>query len=114
MTEEVDNITKLLVNTLPLYEYGSDIPLSNRYITFQDFVYIMGKVKALGQDPRISEVVFNGTFIRDNKNVWNSLSENTRKYIRGKSLSYVINSIRQNPRKILPIVFELLANVSFG
>lgn len=114
MTEEVDNITKLLVNTLPLYEYGIDTPLSNRYITFQDFVYIMGKVKALGQDPRIAEVVFNATFIKNNRNIWESLSENTGKYIRGKSLSYVINSIRQNPRKILPIVFELLANVSFG
>ena len=98
--EEIDNISKLFITTIPLYHWQHNDPIPNRFLNFQDFVHIVGKVKAIGMQVELKNIIFDkDTTEKTYKKAWNSLSQNTQNVLFGKSLYDVINQIRKNPRR---------------
>lgn len=125
---EADFITKLAINTTPLYNWQGSIPISGKFLTFADYQYIIGKIKDLAWN----ESAINHVMVKparygnrlDTPIYWNSLSEKTQKIIKSIArnsdgtlrevrFSSLINMIRRNPRKYLSAIFELLSNQNF-
>lgn len=118
VADEVDEITKLAVSTTPLYKRGSFRPMENKFLHFSDFEHIIGKIKELAGREDVQNLRFTDEWIaqdetREDRSVWNTLSPQTKEFLRGKSLAETINIIRQNPRRYLSSVFELLGNENF-
>lgn len=113
--EEIDNISKLFITTIPLYHWQHNDPIPNRFLNFQDFVHIIGKVKAIGMQVGLKNIIFDkDTTEKTYKKAWDSLSQNTQNILFGKSLYDVINQIRKNPRRNISAIFELLTNPTFS
>ena len=120
---EADFITKLAINTIPLYNWQVDT-VTNKYLTFADYQYIIGKIKDLAWNEKsilgtIGTRNLLGVFQKPA--YWDQLSPETKKEIEKLvkqtkapvRFSTIINQIRRNPRKYLGIVFDLLNNQEF-
>lgn len=125
-SKEIDNISQLAITTTPLYKWGQDKPLEGRYLSFQNFSHIIGKIKEMG----MSNAAWN-TRIGQNSTGrdmeyetpgWSELSDDAKAFFTeydaqgrniGKRLSTAINQIRKNPQQYLPYIFELLSNKEF-
>lgn len=113
--EEVDKITKMILSLIPIRINQSNETISNRYLKFQEFEHILGKIKALSINKQAANIVFDDRFETGylTGKVWNSLSEKTKNFIQGKRFSQIISEIRINDQKALPALFELLSNKYF-
>ena len=111
--DEIDFITKLAINTTPLIKWQSSEHIYGKYINFQDFEYIIAKIKDLVYQEYTTGIVFDKQFQSKNEKLWKSLSEETRMFLENKRLSTAINMIRRNPRQYLHSIFELLTNNEF-
>lgn len=110
---EADAITKLAINTTPMFRWQSDTPIRGRYLHFSDFEHTIAKVKDLSYREDVMNVVFDDNFIAEYDILWDSLSPETREFLRGKTLSQAINFIRRNPRQYISSIFEILTNEEF-
>lgn len=111
--KEVNGIIRIMIETTPIYDIGENRPTEGKYMTFQYFSNVISKIKSLGTTIDAYNIVFDKNFILQNSDIWNSLSPQTKNYLKGKSLAKVINSIRLNPRGTLHYVLELLSNSNF-
>lgn len=110
---EADAVTKLAINTTPMFRWQSDTPIRGRYLHFSDFEHTIAKVKDLSYREDVMNVVFDDNFISEYDTLWDSLSSETREFLKGKTLSQAINSIRRNPRQYISSIFEILTNEEF-
>lgn len=110
---EADAITKLAINTTPMFRWQSDTPIRGRYLHFSDFEHTIAKVKDLSYREDVMNVVFDDNFISEYDTLWDSLSSETREFLKGKTLSQAINYIRRNPRQYISSIFEILTNEEF-
>lgn len=110
---EADAITKLAINTTPMFKWQSDTPIRGRYLHFSDFEHTIAKVKDLSYREDVMNVVFDDNFISEYDTLWDSLSPETREFLKGKTLSQAINFIRRNPRQYISSIFEILTNEEF-
>ena len=62
---------------------------------------------------RFSAYHSQNNFINDNYDLWQSLQEDTRKLLQGRSLNSAISILRRNPRKYLHSLFDILTNSEF-
>ena len=106
---EADSITKMAINTTPLFRQFSDTPVADRYLTFQDFVHIIAKIKDLSFNEEVRTLNCDSI----NPNILSQLSTKTQNFLKGKTLSSAISHIRRNPRKYLSCIFELFTNKDF-
>lgn len=107
--KEADAITRLAINTSPLYNWNSDVPKEGYFLNFSDFQHIIAKIKDLVYNPMTEQVIFDSTFKERYPNLYNQLPEE----IKGRSLKAFINRIRRNPKKYLNNIFDILANNDF-
>lgn len=107
--EEADAITKLAINTSPLYNWGSTVPKEGYFLNSSDFQHIIAKVKDLVYNTDTSNIIFNKNFSKNYKDLYKELPQE----IRDKSLRTLINVIRRNPRKYLHGIFNILSNDNF-
>ena len=98
MSKEINNITQAIVTSLPFIPKGSTTP-SQSNIKFNEFLYIISKIKGLVQ-----------TADKDWTIKINGFDEAFRDKYNGKSFLSLINSIRTNPQEVLPDIFKLLNN----
>lgn len=110
---EADAITKLAINTTPMFRWQGDTPMRGRYLHFSDFEHTIAKVKDLSYREDVMNVIFDDNFISEYDILWDSLSPETRDFLRGKTLSQAINYIRRNPRQYISSIFEILTNQEF-
>lgn len=103
---EIDTITRMLVNTTKIYDWGTSN--ESGYMNFQYYQNILGKIKELGILPNTKKIFFHG-----DEEYLGTLSESTQNFIKGKKLSQVINSLRKNPRQYLHSIFEIISNQGF-
>lgn len=108
---ESDAITRMAIITTPLYIWQSENP-TDQFLKFSDFQYIIGKIKDLAYNPTTTTVVFDENM--QLSSFWNSLSQETRNFLDGKSLRQAINLIRLHTTTALPAIFELLSNKQFA
>ncbi len=107
--EEADAITKLAINTSPLYNWGSTVPKEGYFLNFSNFQHIIAKIKDLTYNTDTDNIIFNKAFSKNYKDLYKELPEE----IRDKSLRTLINVIRRNPRKYLHSIFNILSNDNF-
>lgn len=100
---EVNKLTQALINTSPMFQFGSSTPISGSYMQFSDFSYITSKIKDLAFDQSAAI-----TFIDKNKLLMDALTEDEQQLVKFKSFRHIISSTRYNPQKYIPIVFKLL------
>ena len=98
MTKEVNNITQAIVTSIPFIPKGSTTP-SQSNIKFNEFLYIISKIKGLIQSAD-----------KDWTIKINGFDEAFRDKYNEKSFLQLINSIRTNPQEVLPDIFRLLNN----
>lgn len=111
---EADAITKLAINTTPLYLWQKDdAPIEGKYLHFKDFEHIIAKIKDLSFREDVIRLKFDENFQRDQKQLWESLSPETQNFLSGKNFSTAINYIRKNPRQYISAIFEILTNQDF-
>lgn len=110
---EADAITKLAINTTPLFRWQSDTPVRGQYLHFSDFEHTIAKVKDLSYREDVMGIRFDENFIMEYDTIWSSLSPETKEFLRGKTLSQAINFIRRNPRQYISSIFEVLTNEEF-
>ncbi len=111
--EEADRLTSWAVETTPLYAWGTNTPIEGRYMNLSDLGHIISKIKELSLREDVQVLRFDNKFINDNEILWESLSKQTKEYLQGKTLSRVINSLRENPLQNTSYIFELLTNSDF-
>lgn len=107
--EEADAITKLAINTSPLYNWGSAVPKEGYFLNFSNFQHIIAKIKDLTYNTDTDNIIFNKAFGKNYKDLYKEIPEE----IRDKSLRTLINVIRRNPRKYLHSIFNILSNDNF-
>ena len=107
---EADAVTKMAINTTPMYRWQGDTPMRGRYLHFSDFEHTIAKVKDLSYREDVMGIRFDDNFISEHDILWDSLSADTRAFLRGKTLSQAINYIRRNPRQYISSIFEVLTN----
>lgn len=110
---EADAVTKMAINTTPMYRWQSDTPMRGRYLHFSDFEHTIAKVKDLSYREDVMNIRFDDQFISEYDTLWDSLSPETKEFLRGKTLSQAINFIRRNPRQYISSIFEVLTNEEF-
>lgn len=108
---ELDAITRAIIETSQIYAWDSNTPKPNEYLTFQHYQNIIGKIKALGNNVLVRSIKFDKNFERTT--IWKSLSSQTKNYLKGKNLGEAINMIKQNDRANTHAIFEILANPEF-
>lgn len=110
---ETDRITKLLIEILPLYRFGTRKQIGNTYLQFNEFQSVIGKIKNLIIQPKAHELIFDSTFIDKQSKIWNSLSKETQDFLYDKNLAQAIAYFRIQDEKALTAVLELLVNENF-
>ena len=103
--EHVSGFVKALINTTPIYAVGSHTPKEGKFLKFNDFAYIISKVKKTSYNPKYYK-----TEPLNDQDVLNSLSPRTRVLVEGKSVAQVISKMRVNPQAYLSAIFELMSN----
>lgn len=102
LAKEINNITQSIITSIPLVR-KSGTSSSDEYIKFNEFLYIIGKIKDLVYSAKNDwDITFN---IQDE-----TFSEEFKQKYNGKSFLNLVNSIRSNPQTILPDLFKLLNN----
>ena len=107
--EEADAITKLAINTSPLYNWGSDTPKEGYFLNFSNFQHIIAKIKDLTYNPESDKIVFDKDFSKTYPDLYSEIPVE----LEGRSLKSLISVVRRNPRKYLHSIFDILANDNF-
>lgn len=106
VADEISGICKMIIGTTDRYSWNTGAKL-NGSVTFQEFEYIIAKIKELGDSFAADAILLDSTKLPI------TLSTETLETVDGYTLAGLINSIRNNPQEILPAVFELLSNKQF-
>lgn len=109
--EEIDDISKLLIETTPIYAWQSSTPMSGRMLGTQEFNYIVSEVKDLIYNPAAQAIKFDGTFFTIPG--YADLRKH-REYIMNKTVYDLITDVRESPLRALPILFDILTNPTFA
>lgn len=104
LDKEVNNIVQLLVNTVPYLAVGTTTSNGENFIKFNEFCYIICKIKDLPFNSN-SNFKFDQSKLDDY-----GLTDRTKEILYDYTPIQLINSIRENPQKFLPAIFEMLDN----
>ena len=104
VADEISGICKKLISTTERYSWKNRSKI-NGFVTFQEFEYIIAKIKDLGNSYAADTIIL--------EDMWDRFSDDTKEAITGKTLAGLINDIRNNPQEVLPAVFEILSNKQF-
>lgn len=105
LDKEVNNIAQLIITTLPMWKNGSNVPQEGRYMKFNQFNYIIGKIKSglFGQSGEGLDIIKE------------RLSINSQNYLTNNKLTNMQELLlfsRTNPQKAWSIIFDVLAHSS--
>ena len=131
MSEVVSDVTQMLIETSRMYKWGSGEAYPDRYVSFNDFNYIIGKIKKWANDPKSDTIFLNnlewnqGTkpsiytqrLLMDILN-WNRLNGNLSRNPDGslsnlpKEVTWkqLISRINENPQRYLHAIFDIMCN----
>lgn len=131
MSEVVSDVTQMLIETSRMYKWGSGEDYPDRYVSFNDFNYVIGKIKKWANDPKSDAIFLNslewneGTkpsiytqrLMMDILN-WNRLNGNLSRNPDGslsnlpKEVTWkqLISRINENPQRYLHAIFDIMCN----
>ena len=109
VSEQADVLTKLVLNHTPYYKNGSNSPVIGKFISFQNFQHITGKIKSLYFNKRFAELDFKNPLLLAQLN----LSEGAQNYFNGKTFRQALAEVKYNYRDRIGYIYELLLNNQF-
>ena len=131
MSEVISDVTQALINTSRMYKWGSSEAFSDRYVSFNDFNYVIGFIKKHAFDPISQTIVIKN--LEGVKNlslytkrilseivVWNSQNGIMARNEDGSYSNYpqeatwksLISRINENPQRYLHAIFDILCNTN--
>lgn len=102
--KQVSAFVQAIISTTPIYQNGKSFPIEGKFLKFNDFGYIISKLKKLAYEPEYQTTVINDETLLE------SLTDRTRDLVEGQTIAQVINKIRIDPQAYLTAIFELLSN----
>lgn len=99
MGKEINNVTQAIVTSIPFIPKGATTP-SQDNIKFNEFLYIISKIKGLVQSANNDWIIKFG--------IKSKLPQDIKQKYQGKSFLNLIATIRTNPQESLPDIFTLL------
>ena len=99
MGKEINNVTQAIVTSIPFIPKGATTP-SQDNIKFNEFLYIISKIKGLVQSANNDWTMKFG--------IKSKLPQELKQKYTGKSFLDLISTIRTNPQESLPEIFTLL------
>lgn len=107
LEQEVDTIVQKIISTTPRYNYRTKTQYKDAYLRLADLSNAIAKIKDLAY-AKMDIMLDSDQVIYDL-----GLSNETVDFIENHSLKSLINNVRVNPQKTLPVIFELLSNEEF-
>lgn len=125
--DELSNVVKLLISTLPAYE--GNVKINGKYMEFNNVQQLYSTILKLSSNNLFSKLGqnvipemslgSNDTLTLDSIKKWleNSFGENCANYymvnyVKGKTIQQIITATRKNPTIGLPILFYILNGIS--
>lgn len=110
VVDEIDGLTKALINTTPRYAYNSNTPLLNVYLTYPQFLTQVCKIKEL-MHSFVPDFTIDTTAIdRDGNSIW-KLTDKTKKFVNGKSFKELIAlTSSAQAEEAWTAIFEIISN----
>lgn len=114
VSKSINNISKLIITTLPLYSANNTL-IPDSYITFNQFSNLIARIKDLSwnyviRTTKINEKSEEGFDLFNKEN----LSQISKDYIKSLgenvTIATIINNIRLDARKALITIFDILLN----
>lgn len=102
LAKEINNISQAIITSIPYYTAKSTSPGEDRNLKFNEFIYLISKIKDIPHYLK-KNYIFN---IGDEINI----SDKAKEFLNGKSLSSVINTLRDNPQESIPLILEAFNN----
>lgn len=119
IADVVSDITQDLIETSKMYKFGSGEAYPDRYVSFADFNHIIGKVKNLINDSKITKVDLNTLEWYSDKSydtlqvILEIALDNNRSDIENPvTFKQLLSRINENPQKYFHVVFDLLCNTN--
>lgn len=109
--KETNDIVKLIVTTTPIRSWRDDQIIDNQYLTLQDVFYTVNSIKKLMLGD--FNILFNEDFFANNKQLSESLSQETKNILLNNTLKQIIAKIRINSKQVPSAIFELFTNEHF-
>ena len=110
VVDEIDGITKALINTTPRYAYNSNTPLMDVYLTYPQFLTQICKIKDLMHSTTPDFTIDTTAIDKDGNNIW-KLSNKTKQFVKGKSFKELIAlTSSSQAEKAWIAIFEILSN----
>lgn len=107
LTAEINKLTQALISTSNMFTFGTDTPIQDAYLAFEDFTYISAKIKDLVYSSTAAQEFFDANH---NSNIYYSLTDDEQRLVRNKSFRHIISSARFNPQKYNPIIYKILCS----
>lgn len=122
MSEVISDVTQALIETSRMYQWGSDVAFTDRYVSFHDFNYVIGKIKKFAFDsvsdtlqlhniPGIDKVSLHTKRILADILSWNRTHGN---YVNGvpKAVTWkqLVSRINENPQRYMHAIFDIMCN----
>lgn len=109
LSKEINNISQAIVTSIP-YISKSGTTSSDKNLKFNEFCYIISKIKDIGTTASGDYIMDIST---DNEFAINPISQETLDLVDGKSFLTLVRTLRTNPQKYLPALMELMNNDTF-
>ena len=129
MSEVISEVTQALIETSKMYKWKSEVPYTDRYVSFHDFNYVIGWVKrtafnidsegidisSLGDIDKVSLdtkrlLLETLAWNRDNGNVIRDSNGNPTTEPKEVTWRQLISRINENPQRYLHAIFDILCN----
>lgn len=110
VSSESDFVTRQAVNTSPLYLNQANTPMIGRYLNFNDFQHIIGKIKDLANNRSTANIRFDSNYIQrlglENK----GFTREELATIQDMTLRELICNLVVNSGKYSNLLFRILSN----
>lgn len=128
MSEIISEVTQQLIETSKMYKWGANTPYQDRYLSFNDFNYVVGFIKRQAFMPTSDSIVISELANVNNLSIhtkrilsdilaWNKA--NQYNIIRGNvdtgvpkpvTWKQLVSRLNENPQKYMHAIFDILCN----
>ena len=132
MTEVISEVTQALIDTSRMYKWGSPEAFTDRYVSFNDFNYVVGLIKKQINYPSSDLIFINSLSGLENISLhtrkvlydivaWNRENQNWEISSDGKEIvgtpkqvtwKQLISRINENPQQYMHAIFDILCNTN--
>lgn len=119
MADVISEVTQALINTSRLYKWGNGEAYPDRYVSFNDFNYVVGFIKRCAMDPSmvnidISQLQGINNVSLDTKRILLRQTASLIEQGRSESVTWptLIACLNENPQRYMHAIFDIMCNTN--